>query len=71
MEKQWDMVYSHGVMVINMKVNGIWVSNMEKVLTISTMEITSEESTNMENLMAMECILGQMAAHMKGTFKVV
>jgi hypothetical protein len=44
---------------------------MVEVLITSAMEITTEENTSLENQMDMECILGQMEVHIKGTLKEV
>ncbi len=60
MVKLMDMVFIHGVMEIDMKVNGNNAWKMVEVLIYFQMEISIQVNIKMENLKAMVYILGWM-----------
>ena len=69
MGKLLDMGFSHGIMEINMRENGIVTLSMGKEQISLSMETITKESIKMESLKGMEYILGLMDVTMKEILK--
>ena len=67
--KPLDMGFSHGIMEINMRENGIVTLSMGKEQISLSMETITKESIKMESLKGMEYILGLMDVTMKEILK--
>ena len=69
MGKPLDMGFSHGIMEINMRENGIVTLSMGKEQISLSMETITRVNIKMESLKGMECILGLMDVTMKEILK--